>query len=472
MTGITRALAAFAAGLSHDDLPPEVARRARLLVFDTVGIALRARHDAESTPGLIAAARRLGMAGGSADGSGATVIGDGARYTASGAALINGALAHSLDFDDTHARGSIHPSAPIVPAALAAAEEAGASGAQAIAAIVAGYEVQIRISLALGPADHYRRGFHPTATCGAFGATAAVANIMGLDAGQIESAFGICLSQAAGSMQFLADGAWTKRFHVGNAALCGLIAATLAAEGYRGPAQALEGRAGFLASHAPNPDPAKAAAGLGTVWETMEIAVKPYPSCRYGHAAMDAIIALRERHGLTPEEVQEIEIGLPETGWKIVADPLADKQNPQSIVDGQFSMPFVAAAALANGGLAWDDYEPLLADDGIRALCRKVRPVVDPRAEAEYPANLAGAARIATAAGTFEEFVAVPKGEPANFLTEDALRAKFDGLTGPYLAPAERRALADGLLALDRAEDIAALLRRSAGRPPVRALAG
>ena len=148
-----------------------------------------------------------------------------------------------------------------MPAALAAAEEAGASGARTIAAIVAGYEIQIRLSMALGPSDHYERGFHPTATCGAFGAAAAVGNVLGLDAAQIESAFGICLSQAAGSMQFLADGAWTKRSHVGHAAMCGLMAATLAAEGFRGPAQAFEGKAGFLASHAPDPDPAKAVAG-------------------------------------------------------------------------------------------------------------------------------------------------------------------------------------------------------------------
>ena len=162
MTAVTRPLAEFAAGLSYDSLPPEVADRVKVLVLDNVGIALRARHEAQSTPALVAAAARLGMTGGDA-----TVIGDAGAYTPTGAALINGTLAHSLDFDDTHARGSIHPSAPIVPAAFAAAEMTGASGARVLAAIVAGYEVQIRISLALGPGDHYARGFHPTATCGA-----------------------------------------------------------------------------------------------------------------------------------------------------------------------------------------------------------------------------------------------------------------------------------------------------------------
>ena len=467
MANETRRLAEFAAGLTYQTLPADVAERAKLLIFDTVGIALRSRWDAESTPSLISAVEKLGMATGAA-----TVIGDSGGYTPAGAALINGALAHSLDFDDTHARGSIHTSAPIVPAALAAAEEAGADGAHVIAAIVAGYEVQIRLSLALVPTDHYARGFHPTATCGAFGAAAAVGNIMGLSADQMESAFGICLSQTSGSMQFLSDGAWTKRSHVGHAAMCGLMAATLAGEGFVGPAEAFEGKAGFLTSHAPNPDSAKAAAGLGAVWETLEIAVKPYPSCRYGHAAMDALIALRTQHNLDVADIESVEVGLPNTGWTIVADPIADKQSPRSIVDGQFSMPFVAAAAIMEGGLGWDDYEPMLANDNVQALCKKITAVPDPRAEAEYPANLSAVVRVQSSKGSFEEFVAVPKGEPSNFVTAAELRAKFDGLVSPYLETAARDAFADALLDLENAQDISALLRLSSRQPAVRAVAG
>lgn len=467
MANETRKLADFAAGLSYDTLPADVAARAKLLIFDTVGIALRSRWDAESTPSLIKAVEKLGMANGTA-----TVIGDSGGYTPAGAALINGALAHSLDFDDTHARGSIHASAPIVPAALAAAEEAGAKGAQVIAAIVAGYEVQIRLSLALGPSDHYARGFHPTATCGAFGAAAASGNIMGLSADQMASAFGICLSQTSGSMQFLSDGAWTKRSHVGHAAMCGLMAATLAGEGFVGPAEAFEGKAGFLISHAPNPDPEKAAADLGDVWETMEIAVKPYPSCRYGHAAMDALIALRTQHNLAADDIEAVEVGLPTTGWTIVGDPIADKQSPHSIIDGQFSMPFVAAAAIMEGGLGWDDYEPMLANDNIRALCKKVTAVPDARAEAEYPTNLSAVVRVQSSKGAFEEFVAVPKGEPGNFVTADELRAKFDGLVSPYLEFDARDAFAEGLLSLELATDITALLRLSSRQSPVRAVVG
>lgn len=467
MADETRKLADFAAGLTYDALPADVGERAKLLIFDTIGIALRSRWDAESTPSLVRAVEKLGMANGKA-----TVIGDGGGYTPAGAAMLNGALAHSLDFDDTHARGSIHTSAPIVPAALAAAEDHGATGAQVIAAIVAGYEVQIRLSLALGPSDHYARGFHPTATCGAFGAAAAVGNIMGLSADQMEAAFGICLSQTSGSMQFLSDGAWTKRSHVGHAAMCGLMAATLAGEGFVGPAEAIEGKAGFLVSYAPNPESAKAAAGLGTVWETLEIAVKPYPSCRYGHAAMDALIALKAQHDLVAEDIDAVEVGLPNTGWSIVADPIADKQSPRSIVDGQFSMPFVAAAAIMEGGLGWDDYEPMLANDNVQALCKKITAVPDPRAEAEYPTNLSAVVRVKSSKGSFEEFVAVPKGEPGNFVTADELRAKFDGLVSPYLELDARDTLAEGLLSLELATDITALLRLSCRQSPVRAVAG
>src|SRR5205807_939375 len=141
---------------------------------------------------------------------------DTSGYTPPGAAMLNGTLAHSLDFDDTHAAASLHASAPIVPAAFAAAEMMGADGRNLIAAIVAGYETQIRLSLALDPAKHYDRGFHPTATCGAFGAAAAASRLMRLDAGKCTNAFGIVLSMAAGSMQFLVNGAWTKRSHVGH----------------------------------------------------------------------------------------------------------------------------------------------------------------------------------------------------------------------------------------------------------------
>jgi len=455
MDNITETLAGFAADLRHDALPGEVADRAKLLMLDTVGIIVRARRDAESTPPMLRAVGRMGLGGE------CTVFGDTAGYAPPAAALLNGALAHSLDFDDTHAAGSIHSSAPIFPAAFAAAEMTGASGRDLIAAVVAGYEIQIRLSLALDPAGHYARGFHPTATCGVFGAAAAAGKLLGLDRAGLVSAFSIALSQAAGSMQFLDNGAWTKRSHVGQAGQNGLMAAMLASEGYRGPTGAFEGKAGFLNAYAPAPDPAKAVAGLGERWETMRLAVKPYPSCRYSHAAMDAIAALRAEHGITPEEVEAITIGLPRVGMNIIGAPLAAKQAPENIVDGQFSMPFCAAVVLREGRLDWDDYPRHLADAETLALCRRVDCVVDADAEAALPANMAGKAAITTPRGGFERFVEAPRGEPDNFLSEDEFRAKFRALAAPYLG-GETEALADRLLALDRLDDIRALSRAPA----------
>jgi 2-methylcitrate dehydratase PrpD len=457
----TRTLANFVHELSYDRLPPEVRERVPALVLDLAGIMVRARHEAESTAAMVAAITRLGFAHGTC-----TVIGDAAGYSPAGAAMLNGTLAHSLDFDDTHAPGSLHPSAPIIPAAFAAAEMTGADGKATIAAIVAGYEVQIRLSLALDPAAHYDQGFHPTATCGAFGAAAAAGRLLGLDAKGHVNAFGIVLSMAAGSLQFLVNGAWTKRSHVGHAALCGLTAATLAAEGYQGAAEALEGKWGFLHAYAPAADATKVVAELGTRWETLKIAVKPYPSCRYSHAAIDGIRALAGTHSIKAEEVEAVTIGLPEAGWKIIGDPEPAKQSPASVVDGQFSMAFCAAVALRSGGLVWDDYARHLGDRETQALCKRIRTRIDPRAQADFPAEMSASVHVKTARGAFETYVRVPKGEPANFLSAAELRAKFDGLVAPYLASVRADAFARALLALDEARDIGAVLRLA--RPEAR----
>jgi len=454
MIAITRDISRFVMETSYEALPPEVRERAKALVLDLVGIALRARHDAESTKAMVAAASRLGLASGAC-----TVIGDSASYSPAGAAMVNGTLAHSLDFDDTHAPGSLHPSAPIVPAAFAAAEMTGADGKTAIAAAVAGYEVQIRLSQALDPAAHYDRGFHPTATCGAFGAAAAAGRVLKLDPEGYANAFGIVLSMASGSMQFLVNGAWTKRSHVGHAAMCGLIAAVLAREGYQGAAEPVEGKWGFLHAYAPAAHPEKAVDGFGKRWETMKIAVKPYPSCRYTHAAIDGIVSLAREHRIQANEIREVVVGLPDAGWKITGDPETAKQAPKSVVDGQFSMPFCAAVALRTGGLVWDDYASHLEDAETLALCQKVRTRVDPRAQADFPDEMSATVRLVTGRGEFDIYLRVPKGEPANFLSASELRAKFDGLTAPYLSPRRRDELASAVLGLEKAKDIGALLR-------------
>jgi 2-methylcitrate dehydratase PrpD len=451
--GITATLSAYTATIGLDKLPPEVVQRARSLVLDLAGSIIRARHDAESTPSLLAAARALGLGAGNN-----TVLGDSARYTPAGAAFLNGALGHSLDFDDTHAAGSLHPGCPVIPAAFAAGEMVGASGAEVLAAIVAGYEVTCRIALALPAGEHYQRGFHPTATCGAFGAAAAAARVFALDADATASAFGIALSQAAGSLQFLANGAWTKRFQVGWASMSGLAAATLAREGFKGADEALEGRHGFLRAYAPSPDPERAVQGLGKEFELMATAVKPYPSCRYGHAGIDAALALRAEHGLRPEDIDAIRLGLSRAGMLLIGEPAAEKQDPRNVVDGQFSGPFVIAVAVATGAMGWDSYLSL-QDQTVRELLPKIVCEFDPEIESQFPANMSARLTIRSHGRDFTRIVVVPKGEPSSFISDTEIRAKFAGLADAVLGADRATRLADALLTIDASPDIASIMR-------------
>ena len=449
--GITTELARFSASVALPALPPGIVDRARLLVLDLVGNIVRARHDAESTQPLLGAARALGVGAGHAG-----VFGDPCRWTPAGAAFLNGAFAHSLDFDDTHAGASVHPGAPVIPAAIAAGEMAGASGADVLAGIVAGYEVICRLALALPARAHAERGFHPTATCGAFGAAAAASRVLGLRTAGVEAALGIALSQSAGSLQFLANGAWTKRFQVGWASMAGLCAATLAAEGFNGPEAALEGQYGFLHAYAPEPEPERAVQGLGRDFELMRTAVKPYPSCRYGHAGIDAALALRAAHDLRAEEIESVTYGLSQAGLRLVGEPAERKADPQSFVDAQFSAPFVIACALETGAMELGSFR-LLREPGLRRLLAKVRCVRDAEMEALGP--MAGRLTIAARGGTFARTIALPVGEPENFPSPGDLRAKFDALVTPALGSERAARLANAVLAIDTLSDIARLTR-------------
>ena len=449
MKNMTEKFANFCEELRYEDLPHDVIKRTKLLILDTVGIIIRARHDAESTSSLVSAIERLEMSNGSCQ-----VFSDNKSYSPSAAALLNGTLAHSLDFDDTHAEASLHSSAPILAAALAAAEMNKSSGQQLITACVVGYEIQIRLGLAGGSSAHYKKGFHPSATCGIFGATAAAGYLMGLNKDQYISAFGIALSQSAGSMQFLTDGAWTKRSHVGQAAQNGLSCAIMAAEGFKGPSKAFEGKWGYLHSYASGGDMEKAIDGLGKKFETLNLGVKPYPSCRYSHAAIDGIIELKNELGFSTAELDDIDIGLSETALNIIGYPLSDKQNPKSVVDGQFSMPFCAAVTVKSGGLKWDDYKNHLNDSDTLSLCNKIKVSPDKDAEECCPEYMSAKVKVVVKGKKYEKFVKIPKGEPENFMEDSEFISKFRSLTEPYLSNEKIDQLTGSMLKLDQSNSI------------------
>lgn len=427
MIAVTELLSRYVADLSYQDLPVEVPVRAKLLATDLVASIVRAGKDADSTPSLLAMLRAMSL-----DGPGeCTVFGLEQSFAPPIAALLNGAFGHSLDFDDTHADSSLHPSAPVVPAAMAAAQLTGSSGKELLTAIVAGFEVCCRLGNALDPTSHYARGFHPTATAGAFGAAAAAGKIFGLDTNQIVSAFGVAASQAAGSLQFLANGGWNKRYQVGAAAMNGLVAASLSKEGFRGAVDAIEGKHGFLKGYTDNPRLEKAVEGLGSIYETMKIGVKLYPSCRYTHAAIDGLLDLRNEMKLSPADFLSVKVGLHKNGIVLTGSPLAEKRRPKSIVDGQFSMPFVGAVAIYKGSFGWDDYS-LLGDAAVLAIADRIDVVEDSLLEGlRHP--FGSHLLVETTKGTVERRIPDPSGEPDLFPDAGQMESKFLTLTTPVL---------------------------------------
>ncbi|MBI2756546.1 MAG: MmgE/PrpD family protein [Chloroflexi bacterium] len=445
MQDVTAQVAAWAAGLSLDAVPASVVAKAKLLLADITGIALLTRQESESTPSLVGALRALEL-----DRGRFRCIGDPAGYAAPAAALLTGAMAHSIDFDDTHVAALHHPSAPVIPAALVAAQVAGASGRELLAGIVVGVEVMCRIGVALGPGSHYGKGFYATPTCGAFGATAAAARVLGLSATQVEHAFGTALSETSGSGQFHVNGAWTKRFQVGHAAACGLTAAALAQAGFTGASEALEGASGFYRLYSNEARPERTVQDLGQQWEIARIGFKPYPACRGMHAAVDAALALYVRHQVPSAEIASATVGLCRQSLDLVGWPEDRKQQPTSVIEAQFSAPFGVAVGLRHGRLGWSDYATELCDPTIRALMSRIHSVHDADVEALFPSQVAGRVTITTQSGqSFSELVPIPRGEPENPLSEAELRAKFDGLVLPYLGSDGATALFAWILDLE-----------------------
>lgn len=426
MEPLTRTLVFFAHALQAADLGGEVVDRAKYLLLDYLGVAIAGSLSESSQPAyrMLAKSPVPGPC---------TVIGTGTKTTPELAALANGTASHSVELDDTHQAGSIHPGVVIFSTAIALSElHPEISANQFIAAVAAGYEVATRLAIAVQPKEHYALGFHPTATCGVFGAAVTAAKLLRLSQDQMLSAVGIAGSMAAGSLEFLAEGTWTKRLHPGLAAQNGILAAKLAAEGFRGPATILEGRDGFLFSYSRKPRPEFVTLDLGKSFEILRTAVKPHACCRYMQAPIDALIALATEHDLYPEQIERVEVCVLEAGWGLVCEPGARKYSPSNTVDAQFSMPFGAAVALTDRAAGLDQFS--IGEEGalsaqIKSLMGKVALMKDMRIEKNFPEEWPAIAKVRLTDGReFEKFVRFPKGDPENPLTWAELSLKFESL--------------------------------------------
>ncbi|TAL53198.1 MmgE/PrpD family protein [Pandoraea sp.] len=385
-------LAGFALGLQLDQVPAAVRERAKHLLLDAIGLAY-ASHDYDFAQVSLRAMQALGSGP-------ATVIGHGRLLQPRDAMLMNGVLVHGLDFDDTHSRGVIHATASIFPCVLGSAERVAASGAQMLAAYIAGMEVATRVG-AVAQGGFHQVGFHPTGVAGVFGCAVAAARLDGLNARQAAMAQGIALSMASGSLEFLQDGAWTKRIHPGWAAGAGMTAAVLAKQGFIGPQAPYEGRFGLYASYLgemrAQADLSLATAGLGQQWQIEEVAIKPIPACHFTHAAADAAVALHNQLGTEGSAsfaqsiagIARVRVKVPQQVVKTVCEPVANKRRPANSYEAQFSIPYIVASGLLKGRFTLDELEPAaLADAAVLALAGKVDYEIDP--DSTFPRHYTG----------------------------------------------------------------------------------
>jgi 2-methylcitrate dehydratase PrpD len=442
---IAERLAAFAASLEFDDLPPAVVAAARARTLDVLGVALAASTQEFAAP----LARTLE---GWAAGGEATVIGTKQTAPVPLAVLANGTLAHALDFDDTHPAAIVHVSSVIVPTVLAVGEAARADGRTVLAAAVAGGEAMIRLGLAASGAFH-ARGWHATGVCGALGAALAAGRVQRLAAGRLAAALGLAGSFASGLLEFLADGSTAKRVHPGWAGHAGVVAAALAAGGFSGPTTILEGRFGLYAAMLGTPPAPEPFAALGREWETLRVAVKPYPCCHLLHAYLDCALALRRAHGIAPEAVEAVECRVPAGEVPIICEPAAVKQRPRTPYEAQFSLPFAVAAALVDGRVGLETFTPArLADPRVAALAARVTYAIDPAAR--YPEGFPGWVRIRLADGRLVEAREPDsRGGPARPRPPAAVVEKFRDNAARALPPARVEQLEAAVLALDTLGD-------------------
>jgi 2-methylcitrate dehydratase PrpD len=379
------------------------------------------------------------------------------------ATLPWGAAAHVLEFDDTHQGSSSHPGAPIFTTTLLLGAELGRSLDDVARATLVGYEVMCRLGETTGPQNEYDRGFHPTGTCGTFGAAAAASVMLGLDVDGLRSALGIAGSFSAGSMAFLTNGAWTKILHPGHAARDGIIAAELAADGYKGPVDPLAPPHGYFAGHAPaGTTPAVAPPADGEALTIERTSVKAHGCCRYEQGPIDALLELRARHALDPADVVRVEVAVLRAGWDIIAEPLEPKRRPASAVDAQFSMPFGAALALVRGHATPFDHDDVaIHDPELLRVADLVACRIDEGLEAQFPQKWPAIVDVELRDGTvLRAEVEFPKGDPENPHTLDELVARVGDVAPWVSADRLERAVAplrDGDFGLPARELVSAI---------------
>jgi 2-methylcitrate dehydratase PrpD len=446
---VAERFAAWAAGLEEAAIPQAVRLALGASLLDVTGLCIAARRTDYVAAGLAAW-----------DGAGAcTAIGHPRTLDAAGAAFVNGLAAHGEDYDDTFEGTPVHTGVVIWPAVLAACEAHGRSGADALRGAAAGVELMCRMAL-VAPTAQHKAGFHPTAVIGALGAAAAVGVALRLDRRQIADALGVAGSMAAGIIEYLAEGTWTKRMHPGWAAQAGLRAAALGRAGFSGPRTVLDGENGFFRAFgiaAVTPNLAEITERLGTHWHASTIAFKPYACGTMCQPYIDCAIGLA-RQGLRAADVAAIACKVGEGTVHRLWEPAEEKRNPSSAYSAKFSVPYCIAVGLTDRAAGLAQFtDARAADPALRALAAKVRYQVDPANP--YPRDYTGHMRVTTQDGrVLEAEQPHLRGGKHQPLPPEELRAKFRANAGfGGVSEAQISALLGVCLDLFDAPNLAAL---------------
>jgi 2-methylcitrate dehydratase PrpD len=449
---IQQQLAAYVVSQRGTGLPEDVVTAARRVVVDWFAAALPGGTREPATLLCEALAEEIGTGD-------AMLLPSLRRAPLRTAALINGTAAHTLEVDDIYRDGLYHPGAPVIAAALAAAQARGASGAAFLNAVVAGYEISNRIAVAVNPA-HYAY-WHTTATVGHFGAAAAAAMLLGLDEAQTAHALATAASMAAGLQQAFRGDAQTKPLHAGQAAANGALAALAAGAGVTGAAAMFEGPAGFGAAMGGTPDWQAAVADLGAVYTITQTTQKAHACCGHAHAAIDAMLALRAGHKLSAGDVRRITIASYPAALEITGST-----DPGTAFECKFSTPYCAAVALLDGRVGETAFTAARRNNpALRSLVGRTEMVVDAEAEAAFPQRRGALVEIETSAG--ERLAArcpTRKGDPDNPLSDADITAKYRALVDPILGEAASTRLLAALWSIDDLAD-ATLLPLGAAQP-------
>lgn len=427
-------LAQFAATLKWDDVPEAVQCKAEDLWVDWFGSML-AGQSARPVQSIARFALSQGPAQGPCE-----VIGQRSTTSPMMAALANAAASHVAEQDDVHNGSVFHPAAVVFPPTVAVAQSIGASGAQLMAACVAGYEVGIRVGEFLGR-SHYKI-FHTTGTAGTLAAAAAVGNLLGLTPAQMQHALGSAGTQAAGLWEFLRTAADSKQLHTAHAASAGLTAAYLAKDGFTGAQDIFTGPQGLAAGMSTDANPAKLTEGLGTRWATAETSFKWHASCRHTHPAVDALLQVMQHNGLQPADLAQVTCHVHQGA----IDVLGPVVNPSTVHQSKFSMGTVLGLAARFGFAGLSEFDAHFQAPETVALRDKVVMQLDREVDQAYPQRWIGKVTVTTTDGrTLHGRVDEPKGDPGNTLsraeiTDKALRLARYG--GAVAAPQAEAAVA------------------------------